>query len=351
MKDIIKKLFHLSIYTSLLIGVLSIIPMALTFWPLKNSFYLLMTLAAAVNFFIFWIVNIVLVYLFQHKKSSLNNYILRIFFSFLFSVLISGSFLVFLEHLGLKELFINNIDTRLGVKMSLHRPFLMALVTNTFVLIIMELVILNEKKAKIEIENAHLKAERTEAINMQLKQHIHPHFLFNSLSILKSLINENPDLAQEYVIKMSDFLRLSVSSNDSNVVSLADELKMCEDYIAMQQIRFGNAIDASFEIDTETAANGFVPGFSLQLLLENAIKHNAFTESSPLIIKVTEHEGWLRVSNNIQKKRVTEETTKYGLANLSKRYQILSKHDIVVQESDHHFIVFVKILGNENSNN
>ena len=203
---------------------------------------------------------------------------------------------------------------------------------------------MKNKKSMVELENAQLRIKNTEASYLQLKQQIHPHFLFNSLNILKTLIKKNPDTAVDYIIKLSDFLRVAISSNNSNTVKLEDELKLCLDYLDMQKIRFGKALEFSIDIPEEVKSEGFVPVFAIQLLLENAIKHNSQTYHSPLKINVFHQAGWITVRNNVQAKSSSEISTGLGLTNLSERYKILSDSNINIQANDKIFSVSIKIL-------
>jgi LytS/YehU family sensor histidine kinase len=210
-------------------------------------------------------------------------------------------------------------------------------------------MLLREKKAMIESENAQLIIKNIEATYNQLKQQIHPHFLFNSLNTLKTLIKKQPNDAEIYLKKLSDFLRASITLNNENLAKLSDELKFCLDYLELQKGRFGEALKYSIEIPEEVKW-GFVPVFSVQHLLENAIKHNALTIENPLLIEVKYDNERIIVSNNIQVKDLTEETTGRGLANLAERYRILSGDEIIFQSDDRHFSVSLKILKHEDSN-
>jgi len=218
---------------------------------------------------------------------------------------------------------------------------------NSMVLIIQDLVLLIEKKAKIENENVRLKIKNVEAANQKLKQQLQPHFLFNSLNVLKTLIKKQPDNAEIYVKRLSDFLRASVLYDNVNTVQFEEELKLSLDYIEMQKIRFGHSIYFEASISDE-AKVGLLPVFSVQMLLENAIKHNAFTPESPLHITLTCDNGWLTVSNNIQHKEAVESSSGMGLINLSERYKIISGEDIVIKQDDSTFSVSIKILSHEN---
>jgi LytS/YehU family sensor histidine kinase len=234
-----------------------------------------------------------------------------------------------------------------------HTPFapsVLGLSINSVVLIILDLILTKGRQTEIEIENSRLKLKNAEALNQQLKQQIHPHFLFNSLNTLKSLINKSPEAAEDYLVKLSDFLRISISTGKYNTVKISDELKMCLDYLEMQKIRYGAALEYKVEIPDKVNRSGFIPVFSLQLLTENAIKHNALTNESPLHIKIFIEADRIIVNNNISKKQISESSPGMGLINLAERYKILSGDEILITNSNDTFSVSIKILSDENSN-
>ena len=222
---------------------------------------------------------------------------------------------------------------------------------NTLILILQNYIILQEEKAKVDLENSKLRAANFNASNQLLRQQIHPHFLFNSLNTLKSLFKVDTSSGEKYLIHLSDFLRAAVSKNDTKVIPLKDEIKLCEDYIEMQKIRFNDALTCSVAISDEALNNGFVPSFSIQPLLENAIKHNELTEESPLHIKIKQLGNRIEVANNLKSKRTSEISTGSGLINLSERYKLLSNDDLIINQTDDTFSVSIKILNHENSHN
>ncbi|MBB6269608.1 sensor histidine kinase YesM [Pedobacter cryoconitis] len=221
------------------------------------------------------------------------------------------------------------------------------LFVNSVLLLLQNFIIVQDANNKAQLENSRLNAASSEAAYQLLQQQIHPHFLFNALNILKSLIKKSPVSAEDYLLRLSDFLRVSVSENKRGLATLKDEVKLGIDYLEMQKVRFGEALQFSF--DTEKS-EGFLPVFSLQPLLENAIKHNELTDADPLIIEIKQIGNWISVINNIKLRSVAEYSTGSGLANLAERYKLLSGDEIEIRDNGQAFSVSLKILENEDRN-
>ncbi|UAY53566.1 sensor histidine kinase [Ferruginibacter albus] len=224
---------------------------------------------------------------------------------------------------------------------------------NIIIMIIIEMILLKDKKAQIEKENYQLKVNNLEAKHDFLKQQLHPHFLFNSLNTLKSLISRSPQQAEEYLIKLARLLRFSTDTHNQTLISLKEELQICYDYLTMQQVRFGEALHFSISVPDSQQEKGKVPVFSVLLLVENAVKHNIFTIAQPLNIAITGDEGNAKVFviNNLQAKNIEEEKG-IGLANLAERYHLLGENDGVrVDKTPNEFIVMIKTFYYEDSYN
>lgn len=231
---------------------------------------------------------------------------------------------------------------------SIHLHLIVFLAVDIVIIILQDLVVTREKKAAVEVENAQLRLRNAEAVNLRLMQQVQPHFLFNSLSTLKSLIGISPEQASEYLVRLSAFLRASLSSHTSSVVQVGKELELCIDYLEMQRMRFGTALQFSVNVPA-TVQEGYLPVFSLQLLIENAIKHNVLTEARPLSIAVDHREGWIVVTNNLQRKETGVESAGTGLVNLQERYQSLSGDEVRIAETEGQFSVSIKVLVYEDS--
>ncbi len=221
---------------------------------------------------------------------------------------------------------------------------LFGVMVNSYILAFQYFVVVQEEKYRVDIENSNLRAANTEAVNQLLKHQIQPHFLFNSLNILKSLYKRNVAEGEKYLICLSNFLRASLSSNNSKVILVKEEMELCQNYINMQKLRFGESLQCSIKILQDTLNNAYIPSFSIQPLIENAIKHNELTDEQPLVIKVEQEHDWIKVSNNLKLKVISAESTGLGLTNLSERYKLLCGEDIIVKESENTFSVKIKLL-------
>lgn len=227
--------------------------------------------------------------------------------------------------------------------------FMLIFAINSIVLLIHNLLLMKDLKNKVELENTELKLKNLEANYEQLKQQIHPHFLFNSLSTLKSLIQRNPRIAEDYLIKLSGFLRTSIDQTKPDLIMVEEELNICRQYLEMQKMRFGDHLNFSIAIPPE-ALKTYVPFFSILPLLENSIKHNALTAQKPLEIIIRFSEGYIEVKNRKQLRESVEKGMNSGLNNLKKRYQILADEEVLIQDSEAFFSVKIKTLAHENRN-
>ena len=175
-----------------------------------------------------------------------------------------------------------------------------------------------------------------------LKNQIDPHFLFNSLNVLSSLIEENPEAAQKFTTSLSKVYRYVLEQKDKELVSVEEELKFAKTYMNLLKMRFENSI--TFEVPEFENDEAKVVPLSLQLLLENCIKHNIVSEKKPLHIKIYIQENELIIENNKQIKEVLQDRKGVGLQNIVSRYAILTKRNVIIQESETIFKVKLPIL-------
>lgn len=196
------------------------------------------------------------------------------------------------------------------------------------------------QKAKIEIER--LKQENLQAQLNTLQQQTSPHFLFNSLSTLKSIAQDKP--SKEYIQQLSNVYRYSLTRKENNLTTVADEMEFVNAYLYILRQRFEDGLQVSIDIAPNLLQN-HIPPFALQLLFENAVKHNAIGADQPLQIDLyNEADQWLVVKNNLKPKLQADESTGRGLTNLRHRYQLIAGKDIEVSQTTDLFLVKIPIL-------
>jgi hypothetical protein len=176
-----------------------------------------------------------------------------------------------------------------------------------------------------------------------LKNQLDPHFLFNSLNVLTSLIEEDPVQAQKFTTSLSKVYRYVLEQKNKDLVAVDEELAFAETYVRLLKMRFEDSIVFDIPVKCTNAEAKIVP-LSLQLLLENAVKHNVVTVERPLRIRVYEEGGMLCVSNNLQEKQVVKKSSGVGLRNIQERYQILSNREVQIRKSTSDFTVKLPLL-------
>lgn len=194
-----------------------------------------------------------------------------------------------------------------------------------------------------------LQAERLMRENIQakydaLRNQIDPHFFFNSLSVLTNLVYKSADLSADYITQLAKIYRYILDRKLENLVPIQAELDFLDSYIFLMHIRHQNSIQLINELDEKTKLSGMIPPASLQMLVENAIKHNRFSVAEPLVITMKNDNGCLQVSNELRKKAVPETSGGIGLENIRKRYELVSGQDIAVSQEDGKFTVSIPII-------
>ena len=176
-----------------------------------------------------------------------------------------------------------------------------------------------------------------------LKNQLDPHFLFNSLNVLTSLIDENPIAAQNFTTSLSKVYRYVLEQKNKELISVDEELKFAKTYVRLLKMRFEDSI--IFEIpEKATNPDARVVPLSLQLLLENAVKHNIVNSANPLKIRIFEKDGSLIVENILQPKEVLKKSTGVGLSNIKQRYSLLSNRQVKINKTASHFSVALPML-------
>lgn len=276
--------------------------------------------------------------LFHFNQASIKITAAKILLSFILTWILSnllGQVFVFLH----RTFDIPAIDAMVHHYLHPLRDFIMAcLVTSSCCIIY-----LVRRQQLVLIENEQLQAENIRNQYEVLKNQLNPHMLFNSLNTLRSLVRENQDKAQDYIQELSRVLRYTLQSNESQSVSLREEMEFASAYIFLLKMRFENNLQFDIQIG-KSFEDYRLPPMAVQVLIENAVKHNEISDRKPLTIHIsTDSEGYLSVSNDIQPKWTATPGTGIGLANLAKRYRLLFKQDIQITE-DKEFTVCIPLI-------
>ena len=199
------------------------------------------------------------------------------------------------------------------------------------------------KSQQVSVENEQLRSENLVNQFEALKNQLNPHMLFNSLNTLRSLIRETPDKAQDYLQELSRVLRYTLQGNECMSVTLREEMEFVSAYNFLLKMRYEDNLEFDIRIEEE-AETLQLPPMSVQLLIENAVKHNEISNRHPLVIRVCTTGKQLTVSNPIQRKKTASGGLQIGLANLAKRYSLLFKEEIEVREDNNTFIVTIPLI-------
>jgi hypothetical protein len=216
--------------------------------------------------------------------------------------------------------------------------------------ILLSLLALSAVYAYIRIRENQLRKRELlekERIRFQfetLKSQVNPHFLFNSFNTLISLIEAKPRLAVEYVERLSDLFRTMLTHREEEVIPLKEELELIENYYYLQKKRFGDNFSLDIQLDDEKLT-ACLPPLTLQMLVENALKHNIVSSRKPLKVEIfCTEDGFLCVRNNLQEKTRKSPSTGLGLQNIRNRYQLISSQPVEIRRTDTHFEVIIPLL-------
>lgn len=186
---------------------------------------------------------------------------------------------------------------------------------------------------QVQLELEKVKSDNLGAQFELLKQQINPHFLFNSLNTLKSMAETNDSETVDFIMKLSDFYRFTLESRKLDLITVQEEMKIIDSYIFLQKARFGEGITLKKEL-SDYVLKTLIPPFTLQLLVENCIKHNIVSQSKPLHIKIYNSENRLIIENPIQKKMTVEDSLGIGLDNIKLRYKHLLEQEIEINSDE-----------------
>lgn len=198
--------------------------------------------------------------------------------------------------------------------------------------------------SKTSLEAERLKKDHLQSQLESLKSQLNPHFLFNSLSTLSSLVAENPVQAETFIEELASTYRYVLKVQDQVLSTLGDEVRFIKTYYHLLKTRFDEGLLLQVEIN-EQFEDYLVPSLTLQLLVENAVKHNALSQNQPLLIRIfTDDAGNLFVWNNLNKRKTTAPSTQTGLSNIISKYRLLNQPEVIISENSHCFQVQVSLI-------
>ncbi len=201
--------------------------------------------------------------------------------------------------------------------------FIMPLMISALLLVVVEMIVATEERNKLEIKLAHVEKEQINSKYTALKEQLDHHFLFNNLSVLSSLIYENTEKADKFIQDFAAIYRYVLSINKQDLVSLKQELEFIDTYLNLYKFRFEEGFNYKLNIN-KSAVQNLIPPLSLQVVVENAFKHNIISRQKPLELSISAENNTLFIKNNIQNKTDKIESTATGQNNLVEKFKLLN---------------------------
>jgi sensor histidine kinase YesM len=309
--------------------------------PIKEpALYLIYFSISCIHTSIYWHIDRAIFFAFRRKLPKLTDNSKRLFVQSV-TIIPLTLFLTYGISILTSTLFLDYIPPNQRVPLFLQN--VVSLIMTILIISIYEAWYTIDLYKEGLIQNEILKKENTEAQLQTLKNQINPHFLFNSLNTLASVIPENQEMAVEFVQNLSKVYRYILQIKDKNLVTLKEELKCIKAYQYLLKIRFGENIVFNENGLRDVEQNYLIP-LCIQMLIENAIKHNIVSKSKPLTITITVNDNSLSIKNNLQLKNSVTDSTKTGLDNIDKRFNILTNKSIQVNKSSTEFEVIIPLI-------
>ncbi|MGV7105197.1 sensor histidine kinase [Flavobacterium sp. U410] len=286
--------------------------------------YLWRWFVTSITLFILWFVVRIIT-----KKGSVFNW---------FKITISIFCLLFFVYLFLSY----TIFVIPGFKWNFIFKFLFA---SILFLVIQYALFANENIIRLQLINEQMKTENYKVQLDALRTKVDPHFLFNSLNTLRTMIRNKHEHAEQFVLSLSDFYRETLKYNEFTTIPLKDEIEVLKSYFFLMKSRNEDAVQITISVD-ERYSSYLIPTLALQTVVENCFKHNAMTAKKPIFIRVWTSDGnTIKISNNSQPKLEVKEQSGFGLTDLNKRYELLNiKDGVITDQTDEIFEVTLKLI-------
>lgn len=309
-------------------------------FPHKNTSALVSSILFSFPFVaVMTVVNYYFVKRLNRIKFLAERVILRLISGYIYAVIIASLF-VLIGNIPFKS----NKDSLIDFLSSgiIEASFITAILINIVSITLLEFIEQNKKNKQKEIEYAQLEKQNLLFQYDVLKEQINPHFLFNCFSILNSLINKDVRKATEFIHHLSDIYRYVLSHNANALVKLKDELTFIDSYITILKFRFVEGLKIKIKINDNDVYKQIIP-MTLQLLIENAVKHNKISENEPLTIKILSDGQHIIVTNTINRKNISKSTS-IGLKNLKDKYRLINSSQIEIEDNSLNFTVKIPLI-------
>jgi two-component system, LytTR family, sensor kinase len=264
----------------------------------------------------------------------------RVFWRVL-SGIICGTIVGFSLYILIIEILINGVRELHVALLPRHMLFFSITIVVAYEVIFNFIKLSHAEQEREELMKSHLKSQLS-----SLKSQVNPHFLFNSLNTLLSLISSSPKRAEQFVEDLANVYRYLLQANEKEITTLEKELVFVDHYFKLLKTRYGNAISLDIKVGP-SLLNHYIPSLTLQLLIENAVKHNIITSAKPLRIEIfTSVDGFpfLNVRNNLQQKVLNMPSTRMGLSNIIAKFNLLVNRDIRIISENGFFWVSIPLL-------
>ena len=234
------------------------------------------------------------------------------------------------------------IEHQLETGTVIIRTTLFLIITSSIIMALLELRRVNDHREELILIQEKLEKENIETLYNSLKQQVNPHFLFNSLSVLSSLVLYDPKKAEEFIENFADIYRYVLDINKHQLVSIKEELDFLDSYLFLQKIRFGDYITVNKQLSPQILASQ-IPPLSLQIVFENILKHNVISKTKPMSISLINSKDSLIITNPIHAKK-NKEGTGLGLINLNEKYDLLGYDKPIINEDGRNFSITLPLI-------
>jgi hypothetical protein len=309
------------------------------FWLQNNYTFGQAFLIALINTAIYWETNRRIMLFFRARYPSFSQTAGRMFRQFAVSTIVSVLICILLSYIE----DITQVWGRSLVWQDYIFNCFVVLIFVYFSLGVYESLYYFRKWRQSLTETEKLKKANLQSQFDSLKNQVNPHFLFNSLNTLSSLIEEDPEQAVKFVDHLSKVYRYLLQNNEKELITLREEINFLETYFFLLKVRFGDGITLNNTIPVEYSES-LIPPLTLQILVENAVKHNVVSPSRPLTIQISIQDETICVSNNLQVKTIPVPSNGMGLTNISAKYKLLNQPEMIIIPTEKDFSVQIPLI-------